>query len=142
MSELALGTASTVASVLTDVFIRGLGGAAHLATLLTSLSRIDLAIGELAGANALVGLAVFAETAVLYLRDLLDDMNLYSGGLSIVCIPVGLYVSDILEYSFNCVVKLFAGGDVELALVMKRTTALGRVNVLVYIDQKAPAVLQ
>lgn len=104
MSELALGTASTVASVLTDIFILGLGSAAHLAALMTSLGRIDLAIGELAGANTLVGLAVFAETAVLYLMDVLDGMNLYSGALSIVCIPVGLYVSDMLEYKVVLIV--------------------------------------
>ena len=39
--------------------------ARSLAALLTSLVRVDLAMGELAGANALVGLAVLAETVVL-----------------------------------------------------------------------------
>lgn len=143
MSELALGAASTVPGVLADAFISGLAGTACLATLMTSLSGIDLAIGELAGANTLVGLAILAETAVLYLIGSLDDMNLYSGRLSIACIPVGLYVSDILQYSLGFVVKLLAGVvDVEIAVMMRKTGGLGRVIVLVYIDQNPPAVLQ
>ena len=39
--------------------------AGGLAALLTSLMRVDLAVGELASANTLVGLAVLAETVVL-----------------------------------------------------------------------------
>jgi len=39
--------------------------ARSLAALLTSLVRVDLAVGQLAGANTLVGLAVLAETVVL-----------------------------------------------------------------------------
>jgi hypothetical protein len=46
---------------------RGLAAsrAAGLASLLARLMRVDLALGELAGVDALVGLAVLAETIVL-----------------------------------------------------------------------------
>ena len=42
----------------------GGGSATGLATFLACLLRIDLAVGELAGADALVRLAVLAETVV------------------------------------------------------------------------------
>jgi hypothetical protein len=46
---------------------RGLaaGGTASLSSLLASLMRVDLSLGKLAGVDALVGLAVLAETVVL-----------------------------------------------------------------------------
>lgn len=64
MGKLALLGAARVARRAGVVIVGG-ANAGALATLLTGLDGVDLAVGELASADALVGLAVLAETAVL-----------------------------------------------------------------------------
>lgn len=64
MGKLALLGAARVARRARVVVVGG-ANAGALATLLAGLDGVDLAVGELASADALVGLAVLAETAVL-----------------------------------------------------------------------------
>jgi hypothetical protein len=63
--EVTLTTLGAAARVAAGRLIRGRSGARGMSTLLSSLMRVDLSLGKLAGANTFVRRPILLQTAVL-----------------------------------------------------------------------------